>query len=57
MQQVDGLPGKLRQGLVKESEDLRWRMGIGLLVAATAAAAAAELLVAIKLLLFGLRNN
>jgi len=40
---------------VKESEDLRWRMGIGLLVAVTAPAA--ELLVAIKLRRFGLRKN
>lgn len=54
------LPGKLRQGLVNESEDLRWRIGTGLLlllVAATTAAAAAELLVAIKLRRFGLRNS
>lgn len=42
---------------MNDREDLRWRMGTGLLVAATAAAAAAELLVAIRLRRLGLRNN
>lgn len=56
-------PGKLRHGLVKdESEDLRWRIGIGLLAAPTIATDAdAEvdpvLLVPIRLRRFGLRNN